>query len=101
VEAMILGGLYWIGIRSAWTTFEQYREGIQIAGLIVVGVGFFGVKGNWDGTRSCNYQYSMSVSTQSSWKRTQQTLLDFSQAFRFLILMILIGVSNILLGFLF
>lgn len=98
IEALILGTLYLFGTRAGWDTLEQYKEGLQIAGMLIMGVGFFGVKGNWDVTRSFNYQYSMSVSNQSNWKRTQQTLLDFAQAFRFLLSMLVIGGINVFIG---
>jgi hypothetical protein len=100
IEALILGILYLVGSRVGWDSMEQYKEGLQVAGMLIMGVGFFGIKGNWDVTRSFNYQYSMSVSNQNSWKRTQQTLLDFAQAFRFLLSMLLIGGGNLLIGIL-
>jgi hypothetical protein len=100
IETVILGVLYLVGTRVGWGSSDQYGGGLQIAGMLIVGVGFFGVKGNWDGTRSFGYQYSMTVSDQSSWERTQQTLLDFAQAFRFLLSSLLIGGINVLLGML-
>lgn len=97
-EVVVLSIVFLIGWRMGWNTVDQYREAIQIAGLLAIGFGFFGVKGNWDATRSFSYQYSMSTSNQNSWERTQQTLLDFAQAFKFLILMFIVGGINIILG---
>jgi len=98
VEIVILGAVGLIGWRLGWVGVDQYRDAIQIAGLLAIGFGFFGIKGNWDATRSFGYQYSMTASDQSSWQRTQQTLVDFSQAFSFMILMFIVGGVNFLLG---
>ena len=96
IVILVIVGL--VGWRAGWNTAEQYGEGLQIAGLLAIGFGFFGIKGNWDATRSFGYQYSMSATSMSSWQRTQQTLFDFAQAFQFLILMFIVGGLNLFLG---
>ena len=69
IEIVIFTIIVLIGWRSGWQGLEPYAEALQIAGLLTIGIGFFGVKGNWDVTRSFGYQYSMSASRQSNWQR--------------------------------
>lgn len=99
VETVILVVLGLIGWRQGWD-IEGYRNSLQYTGLLVIGLGLFGIKGNWDTTRSFSYQYSTSVIDQSSWERAQQTIVDFSQAFGFMLLMFLVGGINLLIGWL-
>ena len=72
----------------------------EIAGIILMGVGLMGVKGSWDGTRNFEYQYSMSASDLSSWERVQQNLVDFSQAFAFMLVCFAAGVICLAIGWL-
>ncbi len=94
--AVIAGIGWWAG----WQTEEKFKTAIQIAGLVLVGIGFLGIKGNWDMTRSFEYQYSMSVSKDESWKRTQQNMLDFAQGYAFLLIMFAAGGICMVIGWL-
>ena len=89
-----------IGWWQGWQTEEEFRQAIQIAGILLFGIGLLGVKGSWDGTRNFEYQYSMSASELSSWERVQQNLVDFSQAFAFLLVCFAAGAICLLIGWL-
>ena len=99
IEIAIVAILLLIGWRQRWV-LEGYREGFQYTGLLTIGVGLFGIKGNWDTTRSFSYQYSTSVIDQSNWERTQQNIVDFALAFSFMLLMLIVGGLNLLIGWL-
>lgn len=96
VIAIVAGVGWWTG----WTDIEDFRKAIQMAGLLVIGLGLLGIKGNLDISRSFEYQYSMSVSRDDSWKRTQQTLLDLARSYSFLLIMFIAGGICLLIGWL-
>ena len=96
VVAIILAIGWWQG----WQTEAEFKTAIQIGGIALIGIGLLGVKGSWDGTRNFGYQYSMSVSEKSSWERVQQNLVDFSQAFGFLLVCFAAGAICLVIGWL-
>ncbi len=94
--AIIAGIGWWAG----WQSEEKFKTAIQIAGLILIGFGFLGIKGNRDTTRSFEYQDSMSVTRGDSWERTQQSLQDFAQNYSFLLIMFASGGLCLIIGML-
>ena len=97
VTVAIIAGIGWW---AGWLSEDKFKSAIQIAGMIHVGIGLLGIKGNWDTTRSFEYQYSMSVTKDESWKRTQQSLQDFAQAYAFLLIMFVSGGLCLIIGML-
>jgi hypothetical protein len=100
VELVILAILGLIGWRLGWSTADEYAQGLQTTGLLVIGIGLFGIKGNWDATRGFEYQYSLSATDQSSVQRTQQALIDFAESYRFMLIMFFAGLFTIFIGWL-
>ena len=100
IDLIVIALILMIGWWAGWQNQEEFKDAIQLAGILVVGIGFMGIKGNWDVTRSFEYQYSMSTTQKSSWERTQQTLLDFAQSYRFLLLMFVAGGICLIIGWL-
>ena len=98
VECLVLVLVGLIGWRVGWRTLAEYREGLQFAGILVIGIGLIGIKGHWDATRSFEYQYSLSAGEQSSWERVQLTLVDFMQSYVFLLVSLAVGGLAILIG---
>jgi hypothetical protein len=98
LECLVLTLAGLIGWRRGWQTPDEYGLALQIAGLLAIGIGTFGVKGNLDATRSFGYQYSLSATEQSSWERTQLTLLDLAQSYAFMLVMFAVGGLSILIG---
>ena len=96
VVAAVAGIGWWTG----WTELDDFQNAIQVAGLLVMGLGLLGIKGNLDMSRSFEYQYSMSVSNKDSWERTQQTLLDLAQSYSFMLIMFIAGGVCLLIGWL-
>ena len=80
--------------RAHWVTAEQFATAYMWAGVLVIGLGFFSLAGFWEGTRSFEHQYSISVINKSSWERTQGTVLDFLQSFRILLWSVALGVLS-------
>ena len=97
VIVAIIAGIGWW---AEWRTEEKFKTAIQIAGLVLIGVGLLGIKGNRDMSRSFEYQYSMSVTKDDSWKRTQHSLKDFAQSFSFLLIMFFAGGLCMVIGWL-
>jgi hypothetical protein len=87
-----------IGRWSGWTNLEDFKRAIQIAGFLVIGLGLMGIKGNLDMSRSFEYQYSMSVTKDDSWQRTQQTLIDLARCYAFTLVMTIAGIISLLIG---
>ena len=73
VTVAIIAGIGWW---AGWQTEGKFKTAIQIAGLVLIGVGFLGIKGNRDITHSSEYQNSMSVTKDDSWKRIHRSMLD-------------------------
>ena len=94
--AIIAGIGWWAG----WQTEGKFRTAIQIAGLFQIGVGFFGIKGNWDKPRSIEAQHNKSVPKDGIWKSTQQPLRDFAQKYSFLLVMFASGGLCMVIGWL-
>ena|GEM_PF-1456801 len=99
-ELIVLVIVGMIGWRKNWSTIDEYTQALQLFGMLIIGLGLFSIKGNWDAARSFEYQYSLSVTDQNILKRTQQTLIDFAESYRFMIVMLLVGVISILIGWL-
>ncbi len=89
-----------IGWRLGWETLADYGQGLQLGGMLVIGVGLLGIRGNWEVTRSFGYQYSMSTTKDSSIQRTQRILGDFIQSYTFMLVMFLAGGLSLLVGWL-
>jgi hypothetical protein len=89
-----------IGWWSGWTSLEEFRRAILLAGIMVMGIGLIGIKGNLDLSRSFEYQYSMSVTKDESWKRTQQDLNDLARSYAFTLIMFGAGSVCLLIGWL-
>jgi len=77
--------------RYNWTTVEEISTAYMWAGILIIGFGFFSLAGFWENTRSFEHQYSISVTNQSSWERTQSNVIDFLQSFRILLWTVAIG----------
>jgi predicted permease len=97
VTVAIIAGIGWW---AGWRTEGKFKTAIQVAGLVLIGVGFLGIKGNRDMTRSFEYQYGMSVTKDDSWKRTQHSLKDFGQSYSFLLVMFFAGGLCMVIGWL-
>jgi len=77
VDLILIGLVVLIGWWAGWQTEDKFKSAIQIAGILVIGIGFLGIIGNRDSTRSSENQYNMSATQRSSWDRTQQNLVAF------------------------
>ncbi len=100
VDLAVIAVVAGIGWWSGWTELAEFQRAIQIAGLLVMGLGLLGVKGNLNMSRSSEYKYSPSVTRDESWKRTQQTLLDLAQSYAFLLIMSIAGIVCLVIGWL-
>ena len=100
IEFIIVVIIALISWRAGWSSPDNFKDAIQIAGILQIGIGFLGIKGNWDNTRSFEYQYSISTTSKDSWERTQQNLVDFSQSYAFMIVMFIAGGISLIIGWL-
>jgi hypothetical protein len=100
IDLILIGLVLMIGWWAGWQTEDEFKNAIQIAGLIVIGIGFLGLKGNWDLSRSFDYQYSMSATRKSHVERTQQNLLDFAKSYSFMLLTFIAGGICLLISWL-
>ncbi len=95
VEVLILGivGLiYWM---AGWQTIEQYAKALMWVGLLSIGIGLMSVQGQWDSTRSFDFQYSTSVIGQDRWKLVKSYLTEGLQVLGLMFVLLLIGVINL------
>ena len=97
VTVAIIAGIGWW---AGWITERKFKIAILIAGLVLIGVGFLGIKGNRDMTRSLEYQKSTSDAKDDNWNRNQQSLKDFMQSYSFLLIMFFAGGLCVVIGWL-
>jgi len=88
-----------IGWWAGWQTQEGFKGAIQLAGMLVIGIGILGVKGNRVGTRSFENQPSMSTQ-ESRVERTRKILVDFAQKYNFMLVMFVAGAVCLAIGWL-
>ena len=100
IEFAVVAIIALISWQAGWSSQDNFKEAIQIAGMVQIGIGFLGIKGNWEITRSFEYQYSMSTTSKDSWERTQQNLVDFAQSYAFMLVMFVAGALSLAIGWL-
>lgn len=83
---------------AGWNTINQYGQALVWTGVLAIGLGLLSIKGQWDTTRSFNYQHSLSVTNQDGWERTKWNVAESMHIHRFLFLMVTVGSISILLG---
>lgn len=97
VTVAIIAGIGWW---AGWQTEAEFKLAIQIAGLIQIGIGFLGIKGNLEKPISVENQHNMSVSKDDTWKKTLQSLSNFAQSYSFLLTMFASGGLCMVIGML-
>ncbi len=100
VDLLVIAVVAGIGWWTGWTELDDFQRAIQLAGLVVMGLGLLGVKGNLKLGKSFEYQNRMSESEKDSWERTQQTLFDLAHRYGFLMIMFIAGGVCLLIGWL-
>ena len=98
IELCILSLLALIGWYKAWETVNRYGDSLFYMGLISVGIGLMSIKGYLDSTRSFGYQYSLTVGEHDAWQRTKLGLIETMENHQFMMIMLLTGAINMLLG---
>ena len=96
VIAIVAGIGWWAG----WQSQERFKDAIQLAGMLVIGIGFLGIMGNRGSTRSLKHHSSRTYVQESSRERTQQTLVDFAQNYKFMLVMFVAGAVCLSIGWL-
>jgi len=100
IDLVVIGIIAALGWWAGWQNQDKFKDAIQLAGILVIGIGFVGVKGNRDRTRGFKSLYHMSTTRKSSWERTQQKLVDFAQNFSFMLVMFVAGAVCLAIGWL-
>ncbi len=100
IDLVVITIVAGIGWWAGWQSQEGFKGAIQLAGMLVIGIGFLGVIGNRGSTRSLKHQSSRSTTRKSSWERTQQTLVDFAQSYSFMLVMFIAGAVCLAIGWL-
>jgi hypothetical protein len=88
VMLAVTGLVCWIG---GWRTFNNYGDGLMIAGVIVMAVGSLSVFGSSGLAGDPTIRYSQSVSHAGLHERTKRHMLDVAESRVFSILMGLAG----------
>ena len=94
IDLVLIAVVAGIGWWTGWTDQDNFKTAIQVAGLVVIGLGLLGIKGNPD---IVEHKQSMSVSEKDSWERT---LLDLVQRYSFMLIMFITGGVCLLIGWL-
>ena len=102
VDLIVIAAVASIGWWIGWTELDDFQTAIQVAGLLVLGLGLFGIKGNPDLKLkpSSEHHYSRSASNPNSLERTQRTVFDLVQSYSFMLIMFVAAVVCLLIGWL-
>lgn len=100
IDLVVIGLIASLGWWAGWQTQEEFKVAILLVGILVIGLGLLGIKGNRGVVRRSDYQTRKSASQKSSWNRTQQTLVDFTQNYLFTIAMFIAGAVCLAIGWL-
>ena len=95
IDLVLIAVVAGIGWWTGWTDQDNFKTAIQVAGLVVIGLGLLGIKGNPDIDRSFEHNQSRPVSDKDSWERT---LLDLAQSYSFMLIMFIAGGVCLLIG---
>ncbi len=87
-----------IGWQAGWQTPREFHRAIQYAGILVIGISFLGVKGNWKRTRPDDNKSSKSFAIKEDWVGLQPSLADYAQSYAFMIVMLLAGGLCLIIG---
>ena len=97
VTVVIIAGIGWW---AGWQHEEKFKTAIQVAGLVLIGSGFLGIKGNRDMTRRIEYQNNKSDTKDVNGHNPQQSLRAFAQSYSFLLVMFSAGGLCVIIGML-
>lgn len=97
VTVAIIAGIGWW---AGWQTEEKFKAAIQIAGLMLIGVGFLGISGNRAVAQKGEVPESKSAASDDSWVKSQRSLQEFAQRFSFLLIMFAAGGLCLVIGWL-
>ena len=87
-----------IGWQAGWQTPREFHRAIQYAGILVIGIGFLGIKGNWKRIRPDDNKSSKSFAIKEDWVGLQPSLADYAQSYAFMIVMLLAGGLCLIIG---
>lgn len=96
VIAVVAGLGWWAG----WTELEDFQTAIQVAGLLLIGLGLLGIKGNPDLGRGVKTRTSMSGANRDGWDWSLQTLPNLARRYSFMLVMFFAGGVCLLIGWL-
>lgn len=89
-----------IGWWSGWTTLAEFERAIQLAGILVMGIGLVGFRGNLDLGRKAEERRSTPGSDMEGGKEFRQFLADLVSNYAFTLIMFLAGAICLLIGWL-
>ncbi len=100
IELVIISVIMMIGWWAGWQTETEFKKAILVAGILVIGIGFLGIKRNQDSSDSVETESSKSATSKSRWERTKQTLLGLAGKNKFMLLMFVAGGICLTIGLL-
>ena len=100
IDLVIIAIIAGIGWGAGWQTQEKFKDAVQMAGFLAIGIGFLGIKGNRDEIRIFESQYSKSATRIYDHKKPRKSLLDFVQTNKFMIMMFIAGGICLIIGWL-
>lgn len=100
VVLVVIVIIFCLGWWAGWQTLEEFQKAIQIAGILVIGLGLLGVKTGRDFAHASTHLDSRPNSRKTSWERIQQALLDFIQSYVFMLVSFAAGAICLVIGWL-
>lgn len=97
IDLVLIGVVVGISWWTGWTDIDSFQTAIQIAGVLVIGLGLVGIKGNREESQD---QKGISGSNQDNREWKQGRLIELAQSFSFMLVMFSAGIVCLVIGWL-
>jgi hypothetical protein len=100
IDLVLIGLVVLLGWWAMWLSLEQYKFGIQIAAILVIGIGFLGIKGNLSLTTIFKKRQNLFTPSGTSQEGTRLNLFDLAKKYSFMLTTFTAGVICLVIGWL-
>jgi len=100
IDLISIGLVAGIGWWAGWLLEDQFKAAVQLAGLLIFGIGIVGLMGKRNNSRTSEEQPHQALTDKTSRESPHQVLLDFSLRYSFFITMFVAGLLCLIIGWL-
>ena len=100
IDLVLIGLVLLIGWWAMWQSLEEYKFGIQIAAILVIGLGFLGLEGNLSLRKIFKKRQNLSAPPVASQEGTRLGLFDLAKKYAFMLTTFTAGGICLVIGWL-